>query len=136
MTPIRSAQPRRASRAVLAVTLLAFALGAMPPAAHAGMIGTAEVLQASAPAERAANLARVQAGLEREDVRAQLERFGVDPALAAERVAALDDAQLAELAGRVDRLPAGGDGILVVLGIVFVVLVVLDYVGAINIFKR
>ena len=136
MTTTRPAPRRASTRAVLAVTLLAFALGAMPSVSYAGLIGTAEVLQAAAPVERAENLARVQAGLERDDVRAQLERFGVDPAQAAERVAALDDAQLAELAGRIDQLPAGGDGILVVLGVVFIVLIVLDYVGAINIFKR
>jgi hypothetical protein len=125
-------------RTVLAATLVAFATTAMPAVSYAGMIGTAEALRAEAPAaERAANLAKVEAGLARADVRAQLEKYGVDPAQAADRAAALDDAQLAQLAGRIDSLPAGGDGgILVVIGIVFVVLVILDYVGAIDIFKK
>lgn len=125
-------------RTVLAATLVAFATTAMPAVSYAGIIGTAEALRAEAPAaERAANLAKVEAGLARADVRAQLEQYGVDPAQAAERAAALDDAQLAQLAGRIDSLPAGGDGgILVVIGVVFVVLVILDYVGAIDIFKK
>lgn len=124
-------------RLVLAATLVAFASTAMPAASYAGIIGTAEALRADAPAaERAAHRAKVEAGLARADVRAQLEKFGVDPALAAERAAALDDAQLAELAGKMDTLPAGGDGILVVIGVVFVVLIILEYVGAIDIFKR
>lgn len=124
-------------RAVLSTTLVAFAATAMPAVSHAGIIGTAEALRAEAPAaERAANLAKVEAGLARADVRAQLEKYGVEPAQAAERVAALDDAQLAELAGRMDGLPAGGDGILVVVGVVFVVLVILEFVGAIDVFKR
>lgn len=124
-------------RAVLATTLVAFAATAMPAVSHAGIIGTAEALRAEAPAaERAANLAKVEAGLARADVRAQLEKYGVDPTQAAERVAALDDVQLADLAGRMDGLPAGGDGILVVVGVVFVVLIILEYVGAIDIFKR
>lgn len=125
-------------RAVVATTLVAFASTAMPAVSYAGIIGTAEVLRAEAPAaERAANLAKIQAGLARADVRAQLEKFGVDSASAADRAAALDDAQLAQLAGNMDRLPAGGDGgILVVIGVVFVVLVILDYVGAVDIFKK
>lgn len=124
-------------RAVLSTTLVAFAATAMPAVSYAGIIGTAEALRAEAPAaERAANLAKVEAGLARADVRAQLEKYGVDSSQAAERVAALDDAQLADLAGRMDGLPAGGDGILVVVGVVFIVLIILEYVGAIDIFKR
>jgi hypothetical protein len=132
-----SIQKNSFRRLVLATTLVAFASTAMPAVSYAGIIGTAEVLRAEAPAaERAANLAKVEAGLARADVRAQLQKFGVDATHAAERAAALDDAQLADLAGRMDALPAGGDGILVVIGVVFIVLIILDYVGAIDIFKR
>jgi len=100
--------------------------------ASAGMIGTDEYL---AGAERAAQLGQVQAALARADVRAELERLGVDPALASERVASLSDAELSRVAGQLDSLPAGGD-LLAVVGIVFVVLLILEITGVIDIFKK
>jgi hypothetical protein len=122
-------------RWTLGVTLAAFSLGAMPTVSYAGMIGTAEALRAEASPERAANLARVAAAFERDDLRAQLERFGVDPAQAAARAAALDDAELAQLADRMESAPAGGDA-LAIIGIVFLVLLILDYTGVVKIFRR
>lgn len=127
---------RFARRPVLGLTLGAFLLAAMPAPSYAGLVGTADALRATAPAtDRARNLARVEAGLAREDVRQGLAKYGVDPAAAAARVAALDDAELAELAERMDTLPAGGD-VLAVVGIVFVVLLILDYTGVVKIFRR
>ena len=38
--------------------------------------------------------------------------------------------------GQIERLPAGGDGLLAVLGIVFVVLLVLELLGVTNVFSR
>jgi hypothetical protein len=122
-------------RRVLGATLAAFAFGAMPVPSYAGMIGTAEALRAEASPERAANLARVAAAFEREDLRAQLEKFGVDPSQAAARAAALDDAELAQLADRMESAPAGGDA-LAIIGIVFLVLLILDYTGVVKIFRR
>jgi hypothetical protein len=122
-------------RWALGVTLAAFSLGAMPSVSYAGMIGTAEALRAEAAPERVANLARVAAAFEREDLRAQLEKFGVDPAQAAARAAALDDAELAQLADRIESAPAGGDA-LAIIGVVFLVLLILDYTGVIKIFRR
>ena len=123
-------------RVVLGVTLGAFLLAGAPIRAYATVIGTATALAASAPTARDTNLARVEAGLQRADVRAQLERLGVAPAAAAERAAALSDQELARLADRLDTLPAGGDaGILEVIGLVFIVLLILDYVGVIHVFN-
>jgi len=124
------------TRTVLGLTLGTFLLAGMPPIAYAGMIGTATAIAAAAPAARDADLARVQAGLARADVRAQLERLGVEPAAAAQRAAALSDAELARLADRLDALPAGGDaGILEFIGLVFIVLLILDYTGVIHVFN-
>ena len=66
--------------------------------------------------------------LQREDVRAELERNGVNPAQAAARVAALSDAEAAAIAGRIDSLPAGGD-IIGAIVIVFIVLLITDILG-------
>jgi hypothetical protein len=49
-------------------------------------------------------------------------------------VAALTDEEAAQLAGKLDRLPAGGDGIVGVLLIVFLVLLITDILGLTKIF--
>jgi hypothetical protein len=98
--------------------------------AHAGMIGTEQAVAASARAE---NLATVQAFMAREDVRAQLETWGVEPAQATDRVAHLSDAELQQIAMDIENQPAGG-GALVIIGVVFLVLLILELVGVTNIF--
>jgi len=120
---------RRACVTLLSVTLVS--LGVQAPAS-AGIVGTAEAVAAS-QAESARAL--VDATLARADVRAELERMGVDRADVEGRIAALSDAEVATLAGRIGEAPAGGDA-LAVIGIVFVVLVILELVGVIDIFKK
>ena len=51
------------------------------------------------------------------------------------RLDALSEAEVATLAGQIGEAPAGGDA-LAVIGIVFVVLVILELVGVIDIFKK
>lgn len=101
--------------------------------ALAGMVGTEQLTAADA---RATQVAQVQDFLARADVRAQLERWGVAPELAAERVAALSNAELQMLAQRISEQPAGGDSALAIIGIVFLVLLILELVGVINVFSR
>lgn len=98
--------------------------------AHAGMIGTEQAVSASARAE---NMATVQSFMAREDVRAQLESWGVESAQATDRVAQLSDAELQQVAMNIESQPAGG-GALVIIGVVFVVLMILELVGVTNIF--
>jgi hypothetical protein len=62
--------------------------------------------------------------------------LGVDPELARLRVASLSAEEIVEVAGRVQDAPAGGDGVFVVLGITFIVLLVLELVGVIDIFNK
>lgn len=111
---------------VLSVQLVALGL----PAAEAGMIGTD---QYAAAEQRDDRLARVQDFLAEERVVAQFEALGVDPDQASERVAALTDAELAQLDSQLDELPAGA-GLLTILGVMFVVILVLELVGITNIF--
>jgi hypothetical protein len=61
--------------------------------------------------------------------------LGVDPAQVESRVAALTDAELSRLAGQMSEMPAGGDA-LAVIGIVFIVLLILELTGVIDIFKK
>src|SRR5262245_8266898 len=97
---------------------------------QATMIGTEQAVGVQSAQE---NREKVAAALERPDVVAQLEKMGVDKAEAQARVAALSDAEVATLAGRVDSMPAGGD-ILGVLVFVFVLLLVTDILGLTKVF--
>jgi hypothetical protein len=105
---------------------------AVQPAA-AAFVGTEQALAAAENATVARN--DLSGWIARDDVRAQLIGLGVDPAEAAARVVALTDAELAEIGHHLDSLPAGGN-VLALLGAVFVVLLVLDLVGVIDIFSR
>ena len=60
--------------------------------------------------------------------------MGVDATQIDSRVAAMTDAELRSLAGEIENLPAGGDA-LAVIGIVFLVLLILEAVGVLDIFK-
>lgn len=103
-----------------------------PMVAEAGVIGTLAGIEA---AQRGRDLASVNAALAREEVRRQLAAMGVAPADVEARLASLTDAELRTLAARIDSLPAGA-GALEVLGIVFLVLLVLEAVGVIDIFSK
>jgi hypothetical protein len=120
---------RRACVALLSASLVSLSVQAP---ASAGIVGTAEAV-AAGQADGARAL--VDATLARADVRAELERMGVDRADVEGRIAALSDAEVAALAGRIGEAPAGGDA-LAVIGVVFVVLIILELVGVIDIFKK
>ena len=119
---------RRVCVAVLSASLIS--LGMQAPAA-AGVVGTAEAIASQDRNARAV----VDATLARADVRAELERMGVDAAAIEGRLDALSEAEIASLAGQIGEAPAGGDA-LAVIGIVFVVLIILELVGVIDIFKK
>lgn len=99
--------------------------------AQAGMIGTEAIVSAQT---RDSSLTTVNSFMARADVQQQLQAWGVEPVMAAERVAQLSDEELQTLAQNIEAEPAGG--VLVVLGIVFLVLLVLELVGVTNIFNR
>ncbi len=60
-------------------------------------------------ADRAADLARVEAALESKVIRQKLVDYGLSPEEAMARVNALSDQQLHELAAHTDSVQAGGD---------------------------
>jgi len=119
-------------RTVAAIVSLAVASLGFVQAAHAGVIGTHQVVQS---AEHAAQIEKLQTLIASEQVSAQLVALGVDPAWAAERVASLTPEELASFDGQLEQLPAGGS-VLAVIGIVFVVLLILEITGVIDIFKK
>lgn len=106
--------------------------GAAAPAS-AAVIGTQEALAIDA---RQAQIADIQRNLSRADVQQAMIAMGVQPEQAQLRVSSLSDLELARLQSELESLPAGGDSVLAVLGIIFVVLLILELTGIINIFHK
>ncbi len=103
----------------------------LPLPAQAGMLATPTVAASSAKA-------RILGVLERDDVRTQLQAFGVNPADAKARVATLSDDEAAQLAASMDSLPAGGDGFGALVGaavLIFLVLLLTDILGVTHVFS-
>jgi hypothetical protein len=79
----------------------------------------------------------VKAFLQRADVVKILEAQGIDPAEAAKRTDSLTANEIDQLAHRIDQLPAGGSvlGTIALIGVIFfLVLILLELTGAIDVF--
>ncbi len=116
---------------VYAVVVNFLAFGTIQ-AANAAMITTQAAL---ATQERELRVAQIQLQLARNEVQQQMIQWGVDPAMAQQRVASLTDSELLQLESQMQQLPAGG-GALGVIGAVFLVLLILELVGVTDIFKK
>jgi hypothetical protein len=90
-------------RALNLFSMLILAMALVVPQAEAGVIATDQALQT--PSERE----RVKAMLERPEVAKALQKYGVNAHDAAARVDAMSNEEVAQLAGRLDALPAGGE---------------------------
>ena len=104
----------------------------LPLPASAGMVATDTAVAAAARDH-------ISGILERAEVRAQLEARGISPAEVKARVAALTDAEAAQLAQQIDSLPAGADGgavgaVVGALLLVFLVLLITDLLGWTKVF--
>jgi hypothetical protein len=119
-------------RKLIAVVLSATLIwSGLITAAAAAVVGTHDAVSLQAHEQR---IAQVQAELARADVQRAMIELGVDPLQAQMRVASLNEQELAQLQGHLDTMPAGG--ILEVIGLVFVVLLILELTGTIDIFKK
>jgi hypothetical protein len=112
------AQFRRLLAGLLMVAL------ALPLPAQAALVATDAALER----QRLAGL------LARAEVQQQLRAYGVEPGEARARVAALTDAEAAQLVSNIDELPAGGVGIVGAIVLVFLVLLVTDILGYTKVF--
>jgi hypothetical protein len=119
---------RQCAVAVLSVTLVNMG---MVSAASAAIVQTSDIVAT----DRAADLGAIRARLDRTEVRAQMEKMGVDASAVDQRIAALSDQELHQLAVDMRNAPAGGDA-LALIGAVFVILLILELVGVIDVFKK
>lgn len=99
----------------------------LPMQAHAGIVATDALVAAD-------QRVQVNSMLERADVQDRLQALGVQPADVQSRVAALSDDEVSKLAAQMDSLPAGGDGLVGALVLIFVVLLVTDLMGLTHVF--
>ena len=119
---------RKYSIAVLSVSMLNMG---MMGAASAAIVDTSALIAT----DREADLGAIRAQLARADVRAQMEQMGVDATAVEQRIARLNNHELHKLAADMRNAPAGGDA-LALIGAVFVVLLILELTGVIDIFKK
>jgi hypothetical protein len=117
----------RIRRFVASVLIVSLSALAIPLPAQAGMIATDTVV---AHADRG----QIASLLMREDVRQQLKVYGVSAGEVQARVDALTDAELAQLAGQMGDLPAGGDALIGAIVFIFVLLLITDILGLTHIF--
>lgn len=97
----------------------------------AGVISTQQALSADV---RAAKETHVRGAMARDDVRQAMLRMGVNPAEVDGRIASLSDAELLQLEGRVEQLPAGG--VWEAIGVIVLVVLILELLGVTNMFDR
>ncbi|MGZ9004916.1 MAG: PA2779 family protein [Burkholderiales bacterium] len=115
------------SRCIACMLIVCTAGVGLPLPAAAGIITTDRVY-ASAERDRIRNF------LDRAEARAKMQDLGVDADAARARVDALTDDEAAQLAARIDRLPAGGESILGILFAIFIILLVTDILGFTKVF--
>lgn len=118
------------TRIVASALIISSASMGFPMMANAGIVSTDEALSTATQTD---SRDQVNAFLNRADVRQALQGQGVNADAALERVQAMSDAEVAQLAGRIDQAPVGGD-ILGVLFTIFIVLLVTDILGLTKVF--
>jgi hypothetical protein len=115
---------------ILGTVLLAATLACQPILARAEIISTEQL---TAQHNTAAERARVQSFVERAGAAGKLRALGVDGALAKDRIDALSDEEVHNLASRIDALPAGGnfgsfsdEQVIVILLLVIIVIILVS----------
>ncbi len=117
---------------VITVLLFAFGSACIQAPAYAAMLSTQDLaMQQQLQGERS----DLQQRLLRDDVKAQLQSLGVSQNMVEARINSMTSAEIAQVNGQLDALPAGG-GALGTVVLVLVLLILLEIVGAIDIFNK
>ena len=119
-------------RALIYFMLTSFSFVGFTQSVQAALIGTSQA--AATVSAQQGDRARILAAFERPEIQTKFEKLGVSKADAQARVAALTDDEAASLANKIDQLPAGGDGVIGALVLIFIVLLVTDLLGLTKVF--
>lgn len=122
----------RFHRALAGVLMLTTSLTSVT--ASAAAISPEAVLAETTRSALDSQRAELAQWLQRDDIRSQMQALGVDPRLAEERVAALSDAEVQDLHGRLDEARVAGNGVVGALVFIFVLLLVTDLLGLTKVF--
>jgi hypothetical protein len=126
---------RKFCRAVIVAVIAGLFVTSMPmPRAQAALVTSEDLAtQRSVAADRA----RINELMAREDVQRELKTYGISSDEAQARVNSLTDEEVMQVAGRLDQLPAGQSALGAILGvalIVFIVLLITDIAGLTKVF--
>ncbi|QBZ82256.1 hypothetical protein GHNINEIG_00280 [Hydrogenovibrio crunogenus] len=117
-------------RKTIAMSVLLSLLSVITLPVQAAMLNTQQLVQESSMISERAKL---NAMMQREDIQSQFLEMGVSPEEVQQRVAALTDAEVAQLNHQMEQVPAGGD-ILGVVVLIFLVFIITDVIGATDVF--
>lgn len=108
--------------------ILSAAITFAPMTLHADMVSTQTMIKGET---QSAQMELMENFMASEEVRDRMEAMGVNPAMAAERVASLTDSQLQQLAVHLEDAPAGSDA-LGAVATVLVIILLLEVLGFTN----
>ena len=103
--------------------------------AQAKMINTDEIFKQS---QYDLSSKSINTFLDRSEVQKYLVAWGVSPEEAKARIDSLTDEEIENIASRIDRLPAGGDGLGTIVGaalLIFIILLITDILGFTDVFS-
>jgi hypothetical protein len=104
---------------------LAVALMLLPyQTGQASMITTDVATQ---PASVQSDRNAISSFLSRSQTVSELHALGLDSQVAQDRVAAMTDAEVSSLAGKINALPAGGEGLIVILLLVLIIYLIVAH---------
>ena len=117
---------------ILFITFTGMSLGISP--AYAKMIPTSKILK---PSQISSEREKLNIFMEREDVQKQLALWGLSKDAAKAQLDSMTDEEVSLIAGKLGHLPAGGDGLGILVGaalLVFFVLLLTDILGYTDVF--
>ncbi|MDO8654583.1 MAG: PA2779 family protein [Undibacterium sp.] len=120
-------------RIVSSLLIVSTAVLGLPLTAQAGIISTDAAMATQLSSSTSANREQVISFLTRADVRTAMQEQGINSDAALQRVQAMSDTEVAQLAGRIDTAPAGGE-ILGIIFTIFIILLVTDILGLTKVF--
>jgi hypothetical protein len=126
-------QKRKAIAILVIVSFSTFCIISAP--ARARMINTDEIFK-----QNLYDLSRksINKFLDRSEVQNYLVAWGVSPEEAKARIDSLTDDEIENIASRINRLPAGGDGLGTIVGaalLIFIILLITDILGYTDVFS-
>ncbi len=117
---------------VVSLLIVAFSSTCLQAPAYAAMLSTQQL---AAQQTLQADRDQLRQRLMRADVAAQLQSMGVSPDVVNERINNLTAAEVAQINGKLDTLPAGS-GVLGTIVLVLLILILLEVAGVIDIFPK